>query len=166
MIRGRVTASRMQIPCTLHGTIRSQGMSSKLDRFIERSAQIRAEIHSLQAKGNGPEQAPIEKGWHPRFEVYHHQDALFIDVELPGVPSEGVIVEPRPDMVNLRGEKPSLGDLPDREEIASSREYGPFSCQFAIPRGFVLDHLDQRLANGVLHLKIRIAPRPVLPEGQ
>jgi len=141
-------------------------MSSKLDRFIQRSAQLGQEIESLQLKRGGPEQPAGNTGWQPRFEIYHHLDHLFIDVELPGVTSDSLQVEPREHLVVVRGEKPGLAHLPDREEIVSTREYGPFSCQFALPPGYTLDRLEQRLDNGVLHLKVRIIPRPALANAQ
>jgi HSP20 family molecular chaperone IbpA len=134
-------------------------MSSNLDRFLQRSAQLREEIETLQRKGTNIPGDSGGKTWHPRFELYHYQDHLFIDIELPGVPETAVEVEPHPDLVIVRGHKPTLEDLPDREQIVSSREYGPFASQFAMPPGYVLDALDQRLENGVLHLKVRIALR-------
>lgn len=131
-------------------------MTSKLDRFLQRSNQMGEEIQSLQNKTPPLEGSSNNKHWQPRFEMYHHHDSLFIDVELPGVPPGAIEVESRPDMVLVRGEKPGFANLPEREEIVSSREYGPFATQFAVPPGFALDRLEQRLENGVLHLRIHL----------
>ena len=134
-------------------------MSSHLDRILNRTAQLAGEIDSLQEAGRADQAQAAERVWQPRFELYHHQERLFIDLEVPGVPAAALRVEPHPDLVIVRGHKPNLSDLPAREQIVSSREFGPFTSQFAIPAGYALEELDQRLENGVLHLKIRISPR-------
>jgi HSP20 family molecular chaperone IbpA len=88
---------------------------------------------------------------------------VFIDIELPGVPPSALTVESQPDRIVVRGEKPSLANLVDRETLAASREFGPFTSEFALPADHVLTSLEQRLEHGVLHLKAGIALRQALP---
>ena len=139
-------------------------MSSKLDRLFERSARLGVEIESLRRQ---EKRAPGEAGaqlWQPRFELYHDQDHLFIDLELPGVPESAVEVVRHPDLVIVRGHKPPLEEPPDREPVVSTREYGAFSSEFAVPPGYVVNGMERRLENGVLHLRIRLIPRPAAPD--
>jgi HSP20 family molecular chaperone IbpA len=102
---------------------------------------------------------PQDPAWQPRFDLYLHGEHVFIDIELPGVPPSSLEVKSLPDRVVVRGDKPSLRSLAEREPIVSSREFGPFTSQFALPPGQVLTGLEQRLENGVLHLKVGIAPQ-------
>jgi len=55
-------------------------------------------------------------------------------------------------------------EVPDREPVVSTREYGAFSSEFAMPPGYVLGGMERRLENGVLHLRIRLTPRGSVPD--
>lgn len=136
-------------------------MSSKLDRFLHRSARLGEEMATLRRKVLPAASDPAGDLWQPRLEVYHHQNDLFIDIELPGVPAAALEVETHPNLVVVRGHKATLEDLADRAQVLSTREYGPFVSQIAIPGGYVLEGCEQRLENGVLHLKFGISPRLV-----
>ena len=139
--------------------LQGSAMTSHLDRYVRKSSQITEQIESLRIKGAQLKVEPQDPAWQPRFDLYLHGGHVFIDMELPGVPPSTLEVESFPDRVVVRGEKPSLRSHPERESVASSREFGPFTSQFALPPGQVLTGLEQRLDNGVLHLKIGIAPR-------
>jgi HSP20 family molecular chaperone IbpA len=134
-------------------------MTSNLDRYVRKSGQLSEQIESLHQKGARLDVPPAERGWQPRFDLYHHGEHVFIDIELPGVPPSALEVNSFPDRVVVRGEKPSLRSLSEREPVVSSREFGQFTSQFALPPGFVLASLEQRLELGVLHLKVGVAPR-------
>lgn len=138
--------------------LRQPPMTSNLDRYLRKSSQVSEQIESLQRKGERLDAEPAHPAWQPRFDVYLHGEHVFIDIELPGVPPASLEVETLPDRVIVRGEKPSLRSLPDREPMVSSREFGPFNSQFALPPGHVMAGVEQRLENGVLHLKVALAP--------
>jgi len=131
-------------------------MTSNLDRYLRKSSQLGEQIDLLQRKGERLAREPVAMPWQPRFDVYHHGDHLFIDIEIPGVPQQNLTVSSQPGKVLVQGEKPSLNALAEREPISTSREFGPFSFQFAVPPGYAVAGLEQRLEHGVLHLKIGI----------
>lgn len=133
-------------------------MTVDLDAMVRKSAHLDRQIDALQRKGERYEAGGDDGSWHPLFDLYHHDNHVFVDIELPGVPPSTVEVEPHERMVVVRGEKPSLKSLPNREEIVTARQYGPFSTQFALPDGYALQHLDQRMEHGVLHLRIALEP--------
>ncbi|MCH8884829.1 MAG: Hsp20/alpha crystallin family protein [SAR324 cluster bacterium] len=135
-------------------------MNSDLDSFVQRSTQLGEQIESLHRRGKSYVDDSHNDSWQPLFDLYHHQNYLFIDIELPGLPPSAVEVVSDPELVVVKGHKPTSKDLPEREDIVAAREYGQFASQFAMPPGYRLKDLDRRMENGVLHLKIEIEPRP------
>lgn len=135
-------------------------MSSDLESFVQKSTQLGEQIESLHRRGEIYADDSENDSWQPQFDLYHHQNFLFIDIELPGVPPSAVEVVSAPELIVVKGHKPTSKELPDREDIVAAREYGRFASQFAMPTGYRLKELDRRMENGVLHLKIEIEPRP------
>lgn len=131
-------------------------MTGDVHELLRKSARLDEQIETLQRRGEHLRQDTPEEPWQPPFDLYHVDDFLFIDIELPGVHPDSIAVEAEDGVVRVHGHKPALQDLPDREEVLRSRHFGPFSCQFALPPGHALSTLEQRMEHGVLHLKAHL----------
>ena len=134
-------------------------MSTDLVAIVRKSAKLDSQIESLQKKSKRFEADPREQTWQPVFDVYHHGEHMFVDLELPGVPQGTIQVDQEPTAIVVSGEKPSLESVPHREDHVSARNFGNFRTQFALPPGFEVQELDRRMENGVLHLKITLLPQ-------
>ena len=133
-------------------------MANDLGNIVQKSIRVAEQIENLERRGDRIDSAPDKEGWQPPFDLYHVHDQMFIDLELPGVPPSLVDVLQEPGMIVVRGEKPELNADLAREEIISKRRFGTFVCQFAIPPGHAAIDLEQKMENGMLHLKAKMAP--------
>lgn len=133
-------------------------MTTELQRYLQKSAQVNSRFDSLQRKGNQFTAEPAPKIWQPPFDLYHVDGNMFIDIELPGVPEALVTVDATADLIVVKGTKPALSANPQCEEIFTARLFGDFSCQFVAPPGMTISDIDQRFENGVLHLKVGVLP--------
>ena len=133
-------------------------MTVELQRYVQKSVQLNDQIESLQRKGD---HITVESGagiWQPHFGLYHVDDNIFIDIELPGVPESLVTVDATADLIVVKGNKPAMSAQRQCEEILTTRQFGEFSCNFAAPPGMTITHIDKRFENGVLHLKVGMLP--------
>ena len=133
-------------------------MSTDIQRFVQKSAQLGEQIETLQRKGRHHVVGDPHM-WEPLFDLYHFGESRFIDIELPGVPPAAVEVETEPAMILVKGAKPIANDHPTREDVVSMRRFGSFACSFAAPPGQVIADVVRRMAHGVLHLKVTVRPQ-------
>lgn len=90
--------------------------------------------------------------------VWHDDDAVHVEAELPGVRAEDLDIDVRGDQLTIRGRR-----LPDRPETAkllrAERVEGEFERGFTLPFEVDADHVTADLTNGVLRISL-----PKLPD--
>ena len=97
--------------------------------------------------------------WSPPADVFETQEHFVIQVELPGVDEDDVVVQVEADQVTVRGErllKPST-----RPECfhRMERSYGPFSRTFLLNQEVDPDGVTARFRDGLLQLEVPKAGR-------
>ena len=138
-------------------SVKPNPVGNVMQNLMQKSVQLGGAIDSLQHKGLHLNNSRVERSWQPAFDISRVDPYLYIDVELPGVPPTLVeVVSHQDQLLEVRGRKPLPTATGERDELVSQLVFGAFSCQFALPDGMWLANLDQRLENGVLHLRVEM----------
>ncbi|MDH4225247.1 MAG: Hsp20 family protein [Deltaproteobacteria bacterium] len=136
-------------------------MSQDLQTLMQKSVQLGETIDSLHQKAKPVDQPPAPKPWQPSYNLYRHKNHLYIDIELPGVPSTSVsVTHGDHSLVMVKGMKPRPEGMLGIEDFVSSRIFGPFTCLFAAPLHTRLTNVDHVLQNGVLSIKAGLKAVP------
>jgi HSP20 family protein len=112
-------------------------------RFHETAGQVR---------GHGA--AAVAGTWEPPVDVYETDDALVLQVELPGVSKDAVNIELHEHTLRLSGERTrepaGTGGQYHREE----GRYGAFQCAFRMPSIVDEAKIQATYTDGVLALRL------------
>lgn len=99
--------------------------------------------------------------WVPPADVLETPDGYVLEVEIPGVDRDEVVVQVQGDEVVVRGER-----RPDEKSRPESfhrleRRYGPFARGFRFPDEIDGDRIRAEFEDGLLRLEVpRAQPRP------
>jgi HSP20 family protein len=104
-----------------------------------------------------------QTGWAPAVDVRESEDALVLDLELPGVAPEQVEVTAENGILTVRGEKRTErkeGDEKHRWHMVE-RSYGSFQRSFQLPQGVDEGQIEAHFEDGVLSVRV---PKSALPQ--
>jgi HSP20 family protein len=111
-------------------------------------------FHDPFEKDRGPGGTGMTDTWEPPVDIYETDDALILEVELPGVSTEAVSVELHEHTLRLSGERtrePAVtGGRYQREE----GRYGAFQRAFRLPTIVDDAKVHATYKNGVLALRL------------
>jgi len=101
--------------------------------------------------------------WSPLADVLETPQAIIVQVELPGIRPEQVLVEIVDGDLVVRGERPCQREEPDPGFILMERAHGTFARRFALPAGVDGEAVEAVLAEGLLTVTVpkRAASTPV-----
>jgi HSP20 family protein len=101
------------------------------------------------------DEPPLLQGsWVPLADVVDTQDAYVVELELPGLGREDVVVQAQGDEVLVRGERrPDLGDGPQSFHRLE-RRYGPFARGFRFSEEVDPDRIEAAFDDGLLRLTV------------
>lgn len=101
--------------------------------------------------------------WTPSANVRESQDAVLLELELPGITPEQVDISIDNDMLTVSGEKQAERRESEEEGryYLVERSYGSFSRSFSLPQGIDADQVEASFDNGLLTIRI---PRAALPQ--
>lgn len=102
-------------------------------------------------------------GWAPPVDVREDDNALVLELELPGVAPEQVEVTAENGILTVRGEKRSerREDDDTRRWHFVERSYGAFHRAFQLPKGVDEGQIEATFAHGVLTVRV---PKSALPQ--
>jgi len=89
-----------------------------------------------------------------KVDIYHKDDAVFIDAELPGVEKDDIHVDVKGKYVTLGGERKSDTEVKEENCYRRERRYGKFERTFSMPFEVDSDNVTATFKNGVLKLEI------------
>ena len=105
----------------------------------------------------------MQGGWAPAVDVREDEEALVLELELPGVSPEQVEVTAENGILTVRGEKRSErkeGDEERRWHLVE-RSYGAFRRSFQLPKGVDEGQIGAGFDHGVLTVRV---PKSALPQ--
>jgi HSP20 family protein len=98
--------------------------------------------------------------WVPTADVVEHAEAYLVELDLPGLERDDVVVQAHEDEVLVRGERrPAAGARPEAFHRLE-RHHGPFTRSFRFPAAIDPAGVVAELHEGVLRLTLpkRLAP--------
>jgi HSP20 family protein len=97
--------------------------------------------------------------WSPLADVVETHEAYLVEVELPGLGREDVVIQAQGDELVVRGERrPSAGGAPVFHRL--ERRYGPFARGFRFAEEVDPDRIKAEFRDGLLRLEIpKVRPR-------
>jgi len=131
-------------------------------RPVSRILRIETEVRSSGGAGFGREsELPgLDGVWTPSVDVYENEREVVVEVELPGVLKEDVVIVLHGGRLELKGLKK---DLPSPGSGARyhrlEREYGTFRRVVYIPASVLAERASATLENGILTVVLRKPPR-------
>ncbi len=100
------------------------------------------------------EPALLHGTWMPLADVVETADAYVVELELPGLGREDVLVQAQGDELVVRGERrPDVSGRPDSFHRVE-RRYGPFSRGFRFSEEVDPDRIEAAFDDGLLRLSV------------
>jgi HSP20 family protein len=96
----------------------------------------------------------LQGAWVPLADVVETAEAYAVEVELPGLGKEDIVVQAQGDELVVRGERrPELGGRPDAFHRLE-RRYGPFARSFRFTEEVDPDRITAEFEDGLLRLQV------------
>ncbi|HSD26489.1 MAG TPA: Hsp20/alpha crystallin family protein [Vicinamibacteria bacterium] len=96
----------------------------------------------------------LQGAWVPLADVVETPDGYVVEVELPGLGKNAVVVQAQGDELVVRGERrPDLGSRPESFHRLE-RRYGPFSRGFRFPEQVDAERVRAEFQDGLLRLEV------------
>jgi HSP20 family protein len=92
--------------------------------------------------------------WVPTVDIRETDDALLLQVELPGIEKKDVHLEVRDDVLTISGERRYEKDVKEENVHRIERAYGKFSRSFSLPSNVDAEKVDAKMKNGVLEIRL------------
>jgi HSP20 family protein len=103
----------------------------------------------------------LQGAWVPLADVIETPEAYVLEVELPGLGKEDVVIQAQGDELVVRGERrPDLSGRPESFHRLE-RRYGPFSRAFRFSEEVDPDAITASFEDGLLRLEVPKMPRGV-----
>ena len=90
----------------------------------------------------------------PEADAAATEEAYVINVELPGVPADGVQVTVQDHVLTVKGEKESQHEEKGKTYFFSERRYGAFQRSFRLPPDVSEDEISADFKDGILTLQV------------
>ncbi len=106
----------------------------------------------LGAGVGAPQSAP---SWRPPIELFQHGEALFLQVELPGLTEADFEIGFANGCLCVRGQRRFRGQVPaDARCFTEEIHYGPFRFELAIHPYFDASAMRREFVDGMLRIRI------------
>jgi len=92
--------------------------------------------------------------WQPRCDMLETDEAIVVDVELPGVKRDDVRLEVERDVLHIAGERRAMAQRQARNYHYLEQQYGRFERQLRLPRTVDRAAIRAEFENGVLSITL------------
>lgn len=108
----------------------------------------------LDALTNAAQPARAVPTWAPAATIAEEVDAFVIDLDVPGIPREGIGITVAAGMIEVTGERKVSNDLKQRQIRVSERPLGIFRRVLALPPECDISAVSAQLTHGVLSIRV------------
>ncbi|MDW3095028.1 MAG: Hsp20/alpha crystallin family protein [Gammaproteobacteria bacterium] len=136
-------------------------LREEVDNLFERFADDWPSLPKIFGKGWSYPIANIERQFShsdilltPRVDISETDDALDIEMELPGLLAEDIEITLGDDSLSVKGEKSEKRSETKKHYHINERSYGAFLRNFRVPNGVDRDKVEACNSNGVLKIKL------------
>ena len=122
--------------------------------FISVSDEIHRLFHGAFGQDGGNGDTWVTSTWEPPADIYETDDALVLEVELPGVSKDAVSVELYEHTLKLSGERKREPSIRGGQYYREEGRYGTFQRAFRMPTIVDQAKVQATYKNGVLALRL------------
>jgi HSP20 family protein len=122
--------------------------------FVETEKEVRRLFQELIHQSWGSGSSAATSAWQPCVDMWETDDALIVEIELPGVKRKDVAVEVDGDRLRITGERRTSVTRGGRHYYQMERTSGRFTRQLRLPRDADRDAIQARFRAGILTLTI------------
>jgi HSP20 family protein len=101
-----------------------------------------------------PSTAQNAEQWMPAVDIRETEDALQMQVELPGIDKKDISIEVKDGVLTISGERRYEKDVNEENVHRIERAYGKFTRSFSLPRNVNADAVEASMKDGVLHVRL------------
>ncbi len=95
-----------------------------------------------------------ETGYYPAVDIYETNDAVMIEVEVPGMSKDDIKITVEDNVLRIHGEKKLEREEKDRNYYVVERSYGTFERAFRLPDYVDSEKIKAKFENGVLTITL------------
>ncbi len=131
----------------------------RMDPFrdlLDVQTEISRAVDSLFGQRSRPS-AMMDRMWAPPIDIYETKDDLVVSVELPGIKENEVHVSMVGDVLSLRGQRVSNGEVREENYHRIERWSGTFERHIPLPIPVQSDTVRATYRDGVLEIRL---PKP------
>ena len=99
-------------------------------------------------------------GFQPAVDIHEEDDAIVLEVEVPGMKPEDVHAHVENDILTLSGERRLEREEKKERYHRIERSYGRFSRAFILPKRVDGSAIEAKLEEGLLRLRLPKRPEP------
>jgi len=92
--------------------------------------------------------------WSPPLDVSETDDAVLVNVEIPGIDPKNLDISVAGDVLTIRGEKAEEERHAGRNFHRVERRYGAFTRTLTLPAVVDADHVEAKARAGVLEIRL------------
>ena len=122
--------------------------------FFEVEQEVRRLFQELIHQPWGSRGMPAASGWQPCCDVAETDEAIIVEVELPGVERQDVGVEVEGDVLRITGERRETVEHRERQYSRMERSYGRFERQLQLPSSVDRDRIHASFHAGILTITL------------
>jgi len=118
-----------------------------------------SELQRFQDQVFGTDRAGGQRvAFRPAVDIFEEDDAIVVQVEIPGVKADDLHVNVEKNVLTVRGERKFERDEENGGVHRIERVYGTFSRSFALPDTVDSDAIDADYKDGLLSLRLPKKP--------
>jgi HSP20 family protein len=122
--------------------------------FFEVQQEIERLFQELIRQPWGVSSRSEASHWQPHCDMVETDQAIIVEVELPGMTRKDVHVEVEGDVLRITGERRTATERRGRYYHQTERRYGRFERQLRLPRSIDRDAIQARFHSGILTLTL------------
>lgn len=128
-------------------------ISREMDRLMD--AFLGGGLGSGMARGASAREGAFPTAmWTPQIEVRQREDAVVINVDLPGIKQEDIQIEATDEGLAISGERSEQREEGERAYRRTERTYGSFYRLIPLPEGARTDSAKATMHGGVLEITV------------
>jgi len=122
--------------------------------FLEVQQEVRRLFQELVHQPWGTAGPQRDASWQPRCDMVETDEAIVVDVELPGVKREDVHLEVEGDFLRITGERRATAQRQDRNYHYLEQQYGHFERRLHLPRSVDRQAIRAEFDSGILSITL------------
>ncbi len=132
--------------------------------FMEVQQEVRRLFQELVHQPWGAHEVGQSTSWQPRCNMEETDDAIIVEVELPGVTREHVHLSVEGDVLHISGERHASSQRQERNFHYLEQQYGRFERQLRLPRSINRENITAEFSNGILSITLPKDTQPLVPD--